>query len=258
LRFSKSGDPAIEAAYRTHWVSPELSEAKKERLAEKQGRTPDLVVISALKEWICTECAGTGDLLFMEGDGPLCLVCADLDQLVFLPAGDAALTRRAKKASGLGAVVVRFSRARGRYERQGVLVEEEALAQAEAACLADEEARARRRLREAEHRSVEDKSFKDSLGEEIIRLFPGCPPERAEVIAAHAGARGSGRVGRSAAARALDPDAVTLAVVASVRHSDTGYDQLLTSGIPRAEARDRVRSDIQDVLEAWRRPDQRS
>ena len=70
LRFSKSGDPAIEAAYRTHWVSPELSEAKKERLAEKQGRAPDLVVISALKEWICTECAGTGDLLFMEGDGP--------------------------------------------------------------------------------------------------------------------------------------------------------------------------------------------
>ena len=255
LRFSKSGDPAIEAAYRTHWVSPELSEAKKERLAEKQGRVPDLVVISALKEWICTECAGTGDLLVMEGDGPLCLVCADLDQLVFLPAGDAALTRRAKKASGLGAVVVRFSRSRGRYERQGVLVEEEALAQAEVACLVDEEARARRRLREAEHRSVEDKSFTDSLGEEIIRLFPGCPPERAAVIAAHAGSRGSGRVGRSAAGRALDPNAVTLAVVASVRHSDTGYDQLLMSGIPRAEARDRVRSDIQDVLEAWRRSD---
>jgi hypothetical protein len=75
------------------------------------------------------------------------------------------------------------------------------------------------------------------------------------VIAAHAGSRGSGRVGRSAAGRALDPNAVTLAVVASVRHSDTGYDQLLMSGIPRAEARDRVRSDIQDVLEAWRRSD---
>src|ERR687891_1521577 len=28
LRFSKSGDAAIERAYRTHWVSPELSEAK--------------------------------------------------------------------------------------------------------------------------------------------------------------------------------------------------------------------------------------
>src|SRR5664280_2335353 len=119
LRFSKSGDPGIEAAYRTHWICPELSEAKKSRLAEKQGRAPDLVVISPFKEWSCTECAGTGDLLFMEGDGPLCLICADLDHLVFLPAGDAALTRRAKKASGLAAVVVRFSRSRGRYERRG-------------------------------------------------------------------------------------------------------------------------------------------
>jgi hypothetical protein len=258
LRFSKSGDPRIEAAYRTHWVSPEISEAKKVRLAEEQGRAPDLVVISALKEWICTECGGTGDLFFMEGDGPLCLECADLDKLVFLPAGDAALTRRAKKASGLGAVVVRFSRTRGRYERQGILVEEEALAQAEAACLVDEEARARRRLRQVELRSVEDDSFKESLGKEILRLFPGCPPEKAEIIAAHAGTRGSGRVGRSAAGRALDPDAVTLAVVASVRHRDTGYDQLLMTGVPRAEARDRVRSDIQAVLDAWRTPDKRS
>ena len=150
LQFSKSGDPRIEAAYRTHWVSPELFEAKKARLAEEQGRAPDLVVISPLKEWICEECGGSGDLLFMEGDGPLCLECSDLDLLVFLPAGDAALTRRARKASGLAAIVVRFSRSRGRYERQGVLVEEHALAKAEFDCLADEEARERRRLRDAE------------------------------------------------------------------------------------------------------------
>jgi hypothetical protein len=252
LRFSKSGDPRIEAAYRTHWVSPALPESKQARLVEKQGRAPDLVVISPLTAWNCAECDGTGDLLFMEGDGPLCLECADLDQLVFLPAGDAALTRRAKKASGLAAVVVRFSRSRGRYERQGILVEEEALAQAEAACLADHDARARRRLRQVELRSVEDDAFKDSLGQEIIRLFPGCPPERAEAIAAHAGARSSGRVGRSAAGRALDHDAVTLAVAASVRHGDTDYDQLLMSGLRRPEARDRVRSDVQRVLEAWR------
>ena len=258
LRFSKSGDPGIEAAYRTHWICPELSEAKKSRLAEKQGRAPDLVVISPLKEWSCTECAGTGDLLFMEGDGPLCLIWADLDHLVFLPAGDAALTRRAKKASGLAAVVVRFSRSRGRYERRGILVEEEALAQAELACLADEEARERRRLRQAEHRSVENEDFQNSLGAEVIHLFPGCPEQRAKAIAVHAGSRGSGRVGRSAAGRALDPDAVTIAVVASVRHSDTGYDQLLMSGVPRTEARDQVRSDIQRVLDAWRTPDRHS
>jgi hypothetical protein len=136
--------------------------------------------------------------------------------------------------------------------------EEEALAQAEIACLADQDARARRRKRQVEHRSTEDDSFKDSLSKEIIRLFPGCSQERAEAIAAHSGARRSGRVGRSAAGRALDPEAVTLAVVASVRHEDTDYDQLLMSGVPRADARDRVRSDIQNVLDAWRTPDGRS
>ena len=66
---------------------------------------------------------------------------------------------------------------------------------------------------------------------------------------------GSGRVGRSAGGRALDPDAVTLAVVASVRHSDTGYDRLLMSGIPRAQAREQVRSEIQRVLDVWRATD---
>ncbi len=61
--------------------------------------------------------------------------CADLEHLVFLPAGDATLTRRAKDASDLSAVVVRFSRARRRYERQGIVVEEAALEQAEESVL---------------------------------------------------------------------------------------------------------------------------
>jgi hypothetical protein len=123
LRFSVSGGTGIERAYRTHWVSPKLSE----RAVERQSRAPDLVVISPLKEWTCTSCGGTGDLLFMEDAGPLCLDCADLGHLVFLPSGDAALTRQAKKASRLSAVVVRWSRTRKRYERQGILVEPEAI-----------------------------------------------------------------------------------------------------------------------------------
>jgi hypothetical protein len=62
-------------------------------------------------------------MLIMDGNGPLCLACADLDHLAFLPAGNTALTRRAKRAGGLSAVVVRFSRAPKRYERQGILIE---------------------------------------------------------------------------------------------------------------------------------------
>jgi hypothetical protein len=88
-----------------------------------------------------------------------CLSCADLDHLAFLPTGDAALTRRARTYSALAAVVLKWSRARKRYERQGLLVEEAALERAEAECLADAEARERRREREAERREQEDERF---------------------------------------------------------------------------------------------------
>jgi hypothetical protein len=131
LRFSLSGDAEIERAYRTHWVSPELSAAKRDRLAERQSRPPDLVVISPLKDWTCSHCSGTGDFLIMQDAGPVCLRCASMAHLVFLPSGDAGFTRRAKQASELSAVVVRFSRSRKRYERQGLLVEPAALKQAQ-------------------------------------------------------------------------------------------------------------------------------
>lgn len=253
LRFTPTGDPAAERAYSTHWVSPQLSERKRERLRERQSRPPDLVVISPIRDWACAECGGSGDLLMMETAGPLCLECVDMEHLVFLPSGDAALTRRAKRASRLSAVVVRFSRARRRYERQGILVEVSALERAEAECLEDEEARRRRRLRDETRRVDEDRHFQAQLEREIARLFPHCPTERAEAIARHAGMRGSGRVGRTQAARALDPEAITLAVVASVRHEDTRYDELLMSGVDRAEARDHVRLDVDRVLASWRR-----
>lgn len=190
----------------------------------------------------------------MDGGGPVCMACADLDHLVFLPSGDAALTRRARAASRLSAVVVRFSRARRRYERQGVLVEEAALADAEEQCLADEEARARRRERDAERRAAQDVDLQARMAAEILSLFPGCLPERAESIAKHAAERGSGRVGRSAAGRALDRDAIELAVTASVRHEDTPYDDLLMSGVDRDDARGRVRDQVHRVLDGWRKP----
>ena len=131
LRFSRSGNAAIEASYRTHWVSPELSEKKRERLAEKASHAPELVVVLPLNaEWTCHRCGGTGDLLMMETPGPACLRCVGLDDLAYLPAGDSLLTRRAKAKSTRHAVVVRFSRTRRRYERQGLLVEPQALADA--------------------------------------------------------------------------------------------------------------------------------
>jgi hypothetical protein len=248
LRFSVSGDAAIERAYRTHWVSPDLSE----RAGEQQNRPPDLVVIWSVNEWKCTLCGDTGELLFMEDAGPLCLDCADLGHLVFLPSGDAALTRRAKKASQLCAVVVRWSQSRKRYERQGILAEAEAIEHAENECLADAEVRARRRERDQARRADEDVEFAVEFAAAIRTLFPGCPVGRAEAIARHAATRGSGRIGRSAAGRALDTDTVGLAVAASVRHLDTGYDRLLMSGIDRLAARRQVHEHVEDVLNSWR------
>lgn len=95
------------------------------------------------RPYTCAGCGGEqkrGSWLHMQDTGRLCLGCADLDHLEFLPRGDAALTRRAKKYSGLSAVVVHWARVRKRYERQGLLVEHAALEQAETECLVDADA----------------------------------------------------------------------------------------------------------------------
>lgn len=251
LRFFTHGAPIEEAAWRSQWISAEIPAERREQIVKRHSAPPDLVVVQPVKDWTCAECGGTGDLLIMDDKGPLCLTCADMDHLVFLPSGDAALTRRAKKASTLSAVVVRWSKTRKRYERQGLLVEEPALEQAEESCLADSDARMRRRERGAERRADDDLELQAGLVAEIARLFPGCPAGRAEAIARHTALRGSGRVGRSAAGRSLDEKAVTLAVVASVRHEDTAYDALLMSGVAREEARERIRPEIDRVLDAW-------
>lgn len=215
-------------------------------------RPPDLVVISPVKDWACGSCGNTGGLLKMEDGGPLCMDCADLGHLVHLPSGDAALTRRARRISGLSAVVVRWSRSRKRYERQGILVEAEAIERAEQECLSDADLRARRQERDRARRASDDVRFQNDFAGAIRTLFPGCPAGRAEAIARHAAARGSGRVGRSAAARVLHPDAVRLAVAASIRHVDTGYDELLMSGLDRTTARSRVHQRVEELLDAWR------
>ena len=80
----------------------------------------DIVVFMVRRETKCAECGCElfgGDLLRMENNRPLCMSCADLDNLEFLTAGNTALTRRATKYSPLRAVVVRWARARKRYER---------------------------------------------------------------------------------------------------------------------------------------------
>src|SRR5208337_2906199 len=82
----------------------------------------ELLVFLIRKDTKCSECGKAmyrGGMITLNRErGALCLACADLDYLEFLPSGDAAVTRRASKHSQLKAVVLRWSRTRNRYERQ--------------------------------------------------------------------------------------------------------------------------------------------
>ena len=257
LRFSKNGDPGIEKAYRTHYVSPALSERKREKLQERLDREPQPVVFEIVRDSKCSECSAdlpSDSFLYMEAGQPLCLACAGLGELEYLAAGEAALTRRAAKYSKRSAIVVRFSRFRGRYERQGILVENAALELAEQECAADAEARAMARARAAGQRREQDLELTARMKKQILALFPGVPAKEAASISAHTATRGSGRVGRTAAGRDLDADALTAAVVAAVRHRHTDYDELLASGLDRSLARQRVSEQVQEILEKWREP----
>ena len=225
----------------------------------KAGKPPprdEIVVFWIVRDSVCAECGeelGKGRFLRMEEQRPLCMACADLDHLVFLGRGDTALTRRASRYSTLRAVVVRFSRSRKRYERQGVLVEEQALARAERECLVGAEARRLARERAAERRQELDVEYVRAFAHRIAELFPGCSVDQQRAVAEHACQKYSGRVGRTAAAKELEPKAVDLAVRAHIRHVHTQYDEHLARGVPRHEARALVAEAVEHRLNRWQR-----
>jgi len=255
LNFLPGGDPDAERVFRIHYVSPGLKETKRTALKKKLETPERPTVFQVVRDTECSECGyevTKGELLYLEAKQALCIACAKMDDLEFLPAGDTALTRRATRHSARVAVVVRFSRSRGRYERQGILVETPALAQAEKECAADAGERAEARERAAVAREKQDVVFTGEMAKRIRELFPACPLEEARSIAEHAAKRGSGRVGRSAAGRELEERAITAAVIASVRHRHTNYDQLLSNGVDRETARIRVREQIDEIVDSWR------
>jgi hypothetical protein len=216
----------------------------------------DLKVFITNQDSTCDECGEKlgrhAWITLIENKGALCLSCADLDHLVFLPAGSAALTRRSAKYSTLSAVVLQWSRARKHYERKGLLVEEAALQRAEQECLADEDVRSRRNERQADRRAELDQEYVSSFAKRVRELFPNCPAGREQVIAEHACQKYSGRVGRSVQAKRLDEKSILLAVIAHIRHIETNYDELLMQGMERSSARDEVKNVIDKVLGNWK------
>lgn len=221
----------------------------------QQDQDSELKVFISTRDSVCDECGERlghqAWITLAQDKGALCLTCADLDHLTFLASGDAALTRRARKYSTLSAVVLKWSRARKRYERQGLLVEEDALAKAEEECLADFDLRERRKAREAERRETEDLEYQAQFAQRLRELFPGCPAGREKKIAEHACLKYSGRIGRSAAAKQLDEAAIRLAVIAHIRHRETRYDKLLMRGYSRSAARAEIESEIVQILHQW-------
>jgi hypothetical protein len=215
----------------------------------------DIVVFISTRNAACWECKQElGRRAWITLDrkkNALCLSCADLDHLVFLPSGDAALTRRSRKYSGLSAVVVKWSSARKRYERQGLLIENEALERAEKECAVDEETRKLARARAAARRAELDLEYIQRFAGCVREIYVYCPTGRENLIAEHACRKYSGRVGRSAAAKALDEAAVRLAVSAHVRHAETNYDELLLKGFERWDAREKVYPEVSRTLDLW-------
>ncbi|EFP53875.1 hypothetical protein TMLG_02517, partial [Mycobacterium tuberculosis SUMu012] len=151
-----------------------------------------------------------------------------------------------------GRVVVRWSRARKRYERQGILVEARRWSAPKTS--ASPMRRCAPAAGSATRRDGPTRTCvcKPNSAPRFARCSRTARPGRAEAIARHAATRGSGRIGRSAAGRALDPEAVRLAVAASVRHIDTSFDELLMSGVDRETARHRVGEHVEEVLRDWR------
>ena len=221
------------------------------------GREGEITVFLASRLGVCARCdatLGAGVARTLAQGRALCLACSDLADLAFLPSGDAALTRRATRSAARHAVVLEWSRRRKRYERRGTLVPAEALARAREECAGDESVRARRREKDAVRREAEDKEYLAQVTAALARQFPGCPPEEVAVIAGHACEKHSGRVGRSAAMKDLDPEPMRLAVIAHIRHLHTQYDNLLAHGVDKREARGMIQKKIQMVLTQWSRP----
>lgn len=130
LQYSLDGDSEIESIFQTYYFSPKLSEVELRELQDKLEQVPELVVFLTVSNSQCSKCKQEllrGSFLLMEGENPLCVNCAGLSDLVFLPSGNPKQTRQARNYSSKSAVVVRFNKTRKRYERQGLLVHPEAL-----------------------------------------------------------------------------------------------------------------------------------
>lgn len=232
----------------------EMEKGTDEELVGSNVPTDEKVVFIVRRDTRCSKCKEelpSHSFVYLEKGEPLCMSCAGLEHLTFLPPGDACVTRRAKKHSRLYAVVVKWSRTRKRYERQGILVEEEAVQKARQEAEVDAQKRKKRQEASAIKREKLEREYVEKFAQKIRELFPNCPPGEEMIIAENACKKYSGRVGRSSMAKKLDPKAIILAVQAHVRHNYTNYDDIVYERQDRFLARQRVSLEVEEILDKW-------
>lgn len=235
LTFTADGNPDTERHFRIRWAPSEDPAPKPPSL-----RYGEQGVLSAGYAGQCATCRDSSDLLVRNRAGGICPDCAGLGHLVYLPCGDAALTRHTNKAARASVAVMRVNVKRMAHERQGILTEQCAIELAAGQCLADPH-----RLR---RKATVDERLRRKITDAIRAQFPGCPPARAAAIGYYAAVRG----GRRAHPAIDGPDAVRLAVAESVRRIDTDHDDLYLSGVDHTECRRRVQGRLDGILDAWR------
>lgn len=182
----------------------------------------------------------------------LCFDCSPFKGFAFLPAGDAAMTRRSKKNSALCGAVIEWNQRRKRFERLGQYVEARAIAVARQECLADEGKRAQTNQKASEKREEQNQIYIQNFAKAIRKRYPNCPKDRETAIAVHACAKHSRRVGRTSDAKAFDEKMIDLAVIAHVRHAETNYDDQFGKGKKKREIRQDLKAVIERIVAKWR------
>ena len=86
-----------------------------------------------------------------------------------------------------------------------------------------------------------------------ITADSGCVGGRVQAICSIAATCGGGRVGAPELDALSTLEAIALAVAASVCRVDTRYDERLIAGSDRGEARERVRPDVEWILDRRRK-----
>jgi hypothetical protein len=216
-----------------------------------------ILVFPSQGEGDCAHCAAPlyrSAFVTFKNDTIACVKCGGLENLEFLPSGNAALTRRANALSAIKYVVLKFSRARKRYERQGILAHPEILDQARRECEADEAARETKRHASSARRDKQDTTHIAAFAARIREFYPSAPVGVEHEIATHACRKHSGRVGRTSFAKELAPESIHLAVRAHIRHHHTSYDRLMSSGADRPDARLLVAARIEETTRRWLNP----